>query len=136
MQKLQSNPLMQTKSIKKEEFLEKMAKLKEKAEIKVHSEKYETIQENLNESIKIMKELNANFKNIKENSINIEIKVEKEDVLIQENSLDTLNKGLKNIREINLNQKNIIKGDNILIQDAEGFKESGSLIRKSIFNIE
>jgi uncharacterized protein YqgV (UPF0045/DUF77 family) len=138
MERINNNKTLQkaTKNVSKEEFLEKMNKLKEKAEVKIETKSYETIQENLNESLRVMKELNAIFEKIKEKSMKIDIKIEKEQELIQENKLDTLNKGLKNIRELTVDQNNILKGDNTLIKDAEEFKNSASFIRKSILDVE
>lgn len=83
----QHKTLQNTKNVKNEDFLEKINKLKEKVEMKSDNKSYETIQENLNESLTIMKELNSNFKTIKEKSLNINIKVENEGEILQKNKL-------------------------------------------------
>lgn len=54
IERMTSNKILQEarKSVKNENYMEKVNKLKEKVKIKVNSEKYETIQENFNEKYK------------------------------------------------------------------------------------
>jgi uncharacterized protein YqgV (UPF0045/DUF77 family) len=137
MQKIQNNPIMQQgKSIKKEDFIEKMAKLKEKIEIKNETKSYETIQENLNESLRIMKELNANFKILKEKSLNIDIKVEEKLDTIDKINIDKLNINNKGLQDIKIIDKKLNNNYIDLEQvDQEAIKISKN-IKKGIFDIE
>jgi hypothetical protein len=137
MQKMQNNSIIQqTKSIKKEEFLEKMNNLKEKVEIKVNVEKYETIQENLNESLKIMKELNKNFKELKKNSINIEVQVKNEDIKIDKADINILNVKNKYYQD-NKVMDEILEEKYDKIKDInEKILENKQSLNKSILDIE
>lgn len=137
MQKIQNNTILQqAKSIKKEEMLEKMAKLKEKVEIKKDIKSYETIQENLNESLRIMKELNKNFKNIKEKSINIEIKVEDTQNIIKQDKIDNLNNNINYNKDVKANLEITINNKNQILENNETIDITSSKLNKSIFDID
>lgn len=137
MQKMQNNPIIQqTQSIQNEEFLEKMEKLKEKIEIKSNTKSYETIQENINESLKIMKELNSNFKKIKEKSLNIDIKIQNEDKKIDKIDIDILNVKNKYYQDNKIIDEMLVEKYDKVKDINEKILENRHSIKKSIFDIE
>lgn len=137
MQKMENNAILQQgKNIKKEDFIEKMNKLKEKIEIKNETKSYETIQENLNESLRIMKELNTNIKKLKEKSINIEVKIEEKLDTIDKINVEKLNINNKGLQDIKIINKKLEKNDTDFEQvDIENIKISENA-KKSILDIE
>lgn len=131
---LKNKTLENTKNVN--EFLEKMNKLKEKIEVKIETKNYETIQDQLKESINEIRHLREQFKNIREKSINIDIKVEEKLEKLDKIKLEELNINNKSLQDIKIIDKKLgdnygalEKVDEIVIKNSEN-------IKKSIFEIE
>lgn len=138
MQRMESNKILKeaSKSVKNEDYMEKMNKLKEKVEMKVNIKKHETIQENLNESLSIMKELNANFKNIKDKSLNIEVKIEDTRDIIKKDKIENLNIENKYHQQDIKNVDNIKKNDIQYLEDINQIDNTINNSKKSILEVE
>lgn len=137
MQNIIENKTLSTveTTVKNKDFIEKIEKLKDKTEIKVDTEQFESIHENLNQSLNIIKELRVNFRNIKENSSKIELKIDEKNAVLESNNLDTLNNQYENIREISTVNNTILNEKNLNLENDLNFLEKISNTKKSIFDV-
>lgn len=138
MEKMAQNNTLQKahKSVSNDEFLEKMQKLKEKVEIKTEFKKYDTIKENLSESLNTMKELRENFKILKEKSAKIDIKVKNEDQKIDKTNIDILNEKNKIYQDNKVIDQMLEEKYDKVKEINEKIIENRLNVKKSIFDIE